>query len=77
MPKPHRNTFTVCYQMGKTGETKMIDVIAESKYIAYDKATHDMIPNLEKARPHRVWVKAVTYQNGNYREFNTCPGTPF
>lgn len=56
---------------------KAVDVIAKSKYEAYDKAVFEVIPKIEGELPYSAWVASVTYQNGNYRTFNTFEGNPY
>lgn len=74
----HNNMYTVCYRMNGTWEIeKSISVCASSKYDAYDKATYEIIPEIEAHMPYSVWVEGVTYQNGNYHRFNTCEGLPY
>lgn len=65
--------YTVRYNPGY----KMVDVIAKSKAEAYDKAVYELIPAIEGELPYSAWVASVTYQNGNYREFNTFEGNPY
>ena len=68
--------YSVKYRMSGE-EPRMIDVIAKSKADAYDKATFEAIPAKEGALPYSAWVYSVTYQNGNYRRFNTCEGLAY
>lgn len=35
------------------------------------------IPKREGSNPYSAWVKSVTYNNGNYRTFNTFEGEPY
>ena len=69
--------YRVKYTMHQFGEIKGEDVIAKSKAEAYDKAVYKAIPEREKAMPYSAWVSSVTYQNGNYMEFNTHEGKPY
>lgn len=69
--------YTVKYRMYQGGEEKSIQVIANSKYEAYDKATYELIPEIEAYTPYSTWVASVTYNNGNYRSFNTSEGNAF
>lgn len=62
--------YTVEYREHDAGQVKRIDVVAKSKAEAYDKAVYELI----KPIPYSAWVVSVTYQNGNYRKFNTCEG---
>lgn len=70
-------TYRVCYKLFSAGEVKGIDVAARSKAEAYEKATYNKIPEREGEVPYSAWVESVTYQNGNYREFNTFSGNPY
>lgn len=64
--------FTVEYrQHGE--EVKSVCVVARSKAEAYDKAVYEII----KPIPYSAWVMSVTYQNGNYKLFNTFEGNPY
>lgn len=67
--------YTVYYN--GFGETKHIDVLAKNKAEAYDKAVYEAIPEKEGEHPYSAWVASVTYQNGNYRNFNTFEGNPY
>lgn len=72
-----RNVYTVGYQIrGDVSLDKRVDVIAGSKWDAYIEATYNKIPEVEGELPYCAWVKSVTYQNGNSRDFNTFPGNP-
>lgn len=57
-------------------EAKGLQVIANTKADAYDIAVYDLIPQLEGEMPYSAWVTSVTYNNGNYRQFNTFEGKP-
>ena len=63
--------------MHNVASEKKVYVPAKSKADAYDKATYDVIPFIEGTMPYSTWVESVTYQNGNYREFNTHEGKPY
>lgn len=56
---------------------KGIDVLANNKYEAWDKAFFEEIPKVEGTTPYSAWVDSVTYQNGNVKFFNTCEGLPY
>lgn len=58
-------------------EPKGIEVHAHNKAEAYDIATYELIPQKEGRVPYSSWVYSVTYNNGNYREFNTCDGLAY
>lgn len=69
-------TFYVRYRLyGQKQEG--VCVAARSKAQAYDKAVYEIIPQLEGECPYSAWVSSVTYENGNYREFNTFEGKPY
>lgn len=70
-------TYTVSYRMYQHGEEKSIQVIANNKYEAYDKATYELIPDIEAFSPYSTWVSSVTYNNGNYRKFNNFEGNAY
>ena len=70
--------YTVEYKLWSEGEIKKIYVSARSKFDAYMKAYYEAIPEENKGElPYSAWVTAVTYQNGNYKTFNTFEGNPF
>ena len=70
--------YTVHYIMSKwSTDEKYICVLAPSKAAAYDKAVFEVIPRTLSAQPYAAWVSSVTYNNGNYKEFNTFPGNPY
>lgn len=62
---------------GTYEEVKGIMVPAHNKEEAYDIATFELIPKKEGRVPYASWVHSVTYNNGNYREFNTCDGKAY
>lgn len=68
--------YTVNYVMSSTGEEKYVAVPAKNKWDAYDKATYEVIPEIEGVLPYGAWVAGVTYNNGNYKTFNTSLGNP-
>lgn len=69
--------YTVHYRMHQSGEAKMVDVLAKNKAEAYDKAVYEAIVKEQGGLPYSAWVTSVTYQNGNYRRFNTCEGNAY
>ena len=58
-------------------EEKLIDLLANNKEEAYEKAFYEAIPEREGEMPYSAWVSSVTYQNGNVRYFNTSEGNAF
>ena len=69
-------TYHVEYLLYANDNARGIDVLAKSKEDAYRKAVYEDIPNKEKESPYSAWVSSVTYNNGNYRTFNTFSGKP-
>ena len=69
--------YGVAYKMYSVAEEKKVYVPAPSKAKAYDSAVFEVIPFIEGCTPYSAWVQNVTYQNGNYREFNTHEGKPY
>lgn len=69
--------YCVHYTMSKTGDEKQIALLAKNKIDAYDKAVYELIPEIAGESPYAAWVQSVTYNNGNYRVFNTCAGNPY
>lgn len=71
-----RQTYHVGFRM--SGEwPESIDVIASSKAEAYDVAVYEAIPKQYGELPYSAWVESVTYNNGNYKRFNTFEGKPY
>lgn len=69
--------YTVSYLEYQGSKESYICVLAPSKADAYDKAVYEEIPRLIGSQPYAAWVSSVTYNNGNYKEFNTFPGNPY
>ena len=72
-----RNVYTVEYKLYSADEVKYICLIAENKADAWDRAVYEKIPSETGDFPYSAWVASVTYQNGNYRRFNTFEGNPY
>ena len=70
-------TYNVRYTMHEADLDRSIDVLANSKAEAYDKAVYELIPEKEKSCPYSAWVQSVTYNNGSYKVFNTFEGNPY
>lgn len=70
-------TFWVEYKMHSADAVKGLCIGGRSKAEAYDRAVYEAIPNAEGQIPYSAWVASVTYQNGNYRTFNTFEGNPY
>lgn len=63
-------TYHVVYNMNHwEALEKGVDVVAENKFVALEKATYEVIPNIEDAYPYSAYVESVTYSNGKYRKF--------
>ena len=69
--------YTVEYRTYSADKVKDVQVIAANKYDAYDKATYEIIPEIEGYVPYSSWVASVTYNNGNYRRFNNFEGNAY
>lgn len=69
--------YFVKYKMFSADEPHGIGFLAENKLDAYERAVYTLIPEKEGAMPYSAWVHSVTYNNGNYREFNTFEGKPY
>lgn len=69
--------YYVHYKMYEADEVKGIGFLANNKVDAYDKAVYKAIPKKEGKMPYSAWVHSVTYNNGNYRTFNTFEGKPY
>lgn len=68
------NAYYVKYRLYQGAEVKGIDLLAHNKAEAYEKATYELIPEIEGEMPYSSWVSSVTYNNGNVRYFNTHEG---
>lgn len=71
-----RQVYAVRYNLHGQ-KRQFVEVLAENKYQAYDIAVYEKIPEIEGEHPYSAWVSSVTYQNGNWHEFNTCEGLPY
>lgn len=69
--------YYVEYKMHSADQVRGICVVANNKADAYDYAVYEEIPSEEGGIPYSAWVVSVTYQNGNYRRFNTFEGNPY
>lgn len=69
--------YYIYYKMYEADKVKGIDFLANNKIDAYDKAVYEMIPKKEGEMPYSAWVHSVTYNNGNYKVFNTFEGKPY
>ena len=71
------NFYTVHYIMHKSDDIHAIHLLAHNKHEAYDKAVYDVLFKEHSTLPYSAWVHSVTYQNGNYKVFNTFEGKPY
>lgn len=72
------HTYFVEYRLdGIWSDVKGICVASSSKAEAYYKAVFEAIPAKEGRSPWSAWVASVTFQNGNYKTFNTFGGNPY
>lgn len=70
--------YTVAYKMFfPTDKVDEIVVLANNKENAWEKAQFEEIPKKECCPPYSAWVEGVTYNNGNYKRFNTFEGKPY
>lgn len=69
--------YKVEYTLWKHQLPQRVFVAAKSKYQAWDKAVYEEIPKVEGELPYSAWVASVTYNNGNYKEFNNHQGKPY
>ena len=69
--------YTVKWREYDCADVRTVVVIANNKADAYDKATYEEIPKICGSIPYSSWVEGVTYNNGNYRYFNTCEGNAY
>ena len=71
------SAYTVEYKLHSADQVHSISFLAKNKADAWDRAVYEEIPKLTGEHPYSAWVYSVTYQNGNYRRFNTCEGLPY
>lgn len=69
--------YYVKYRTYSTGEERGLQVIANNKAEAYDKAFYEDIPAIEGETPYSAWVSSVTYNNGKCHHFNTSEGNAY
>ena len=70
-------TYYINYKMYSADEVNGIQVLAENKEDAYDKAVYELIPQKEDELPYSAWVHSVVYKNGSSKMFNTFEGKPY
>lgn len=69
--------YYVKYRTWQCAEEKGLQVLAANKEEAYEKAMFEEVPRIEQTSPYSCWVASVTYNNGNYKCFNTFEGQPY
>lgn len=69
--------YDIEYKMHSADKVHTIAFLAKNKADAWDRAVYEEIPKVEDGVPYSAWVAGVTYQNGNYRRFNTFEGNPY
>ena len=69
--------YYVHYKLWSHDTVHGIQILANNRMDAYEKAVYETIPKLENTVPYSAWVHSVTYQNGNEKLFNTCEGLPY
>lgn len=69
--------YYVKYRTWQCADEKGLQVLADNKEQAYDKAMFEDIPRVEGTTPYSCWVERVTYNNGNWKHFNTFEGKPY
>lgn len=69
--------YTVEFKLYSADTVHSISFLAQNKIDAWDRAVYELIPNAEGQVPYSAWVASVTYNNGNYRRFNTFEGRPY
>jgi len=74
----YNKSYTVEYNLdGSWDKVRSVSVLARNQADAYDKAVYEVIPEIHGYCPYSAWVASVTYQNGNYKRFNTHEGCPY
>lgn len=69
-------TYTVTFRLYGFDQ-EQISLLAKNKADAYDRAVYELIPEKYGEYPYSAWVSSVTYNNGNYKTFNTFEGNPY
>ena len=77
MAKVRTHTYTVAYRMYWCDTSRYINVRARNKSEAYMLRKYEAIPRKEDGQAYAVWVESITYDNGNWRMFNTFEGKPY
>lgn len=67
--------YTIRYKEYSVAKPRTTTVLANNKEDAYYKAWDHLFEYLG-SDPYSFWVEGVTYQNGNYKSFNTFEGKP-
>lgn len=68
--------YTIKYKMTAAENERFVCVLADNKAEAW-LVGKDAIRAKEHAFPRSLWVHGVTYQNGNYKKFNTGEKKPY
>lgn len=70
--------YTVKYKLFSSDIVRTMHLPASNKEEAWDKAVYEGIPLMHRGEtPYSAWVYSVTYNNGNYKRFNTHEGKPY
>lgn len=69
--------YWIKYRAWQCATEKGIQVIAQNKADAYERAMYEEIPKVEGTAPYSCWVASVTCNNGNHKYFNTFEGKPY
>lgn len=70
-------TYHINYKILTKYDEKYVQVLAENKVDAYNKAVFEIIPQIEGEMPYSAWVHSVTYKNGKCKIFNNFEGKPY
>lgn len=65
--------YTIEYKEHSSDEVKSINVSANNKEDAYEKAVFDILGGT----PYSAWVSSVAYSNGKCKMFNNFEGNPY
>lgn len=68
-------SYYVNYKLYSNDKIRGINIPARNKEDAYFKALK-MIHEKENEEAYSLWVNSVTFNNGNYKMFNTFEGKP-
>ncbi len=71
-------TYRVAFKFYEFDTVRYINIKADNKGDAYDRAVWERIPNAYKGEfPYSAWVESVKYANGRVHRFNAIEGLAY